>query len=75
MSNTLQSLQSELEDCSAVKSVWTDSDNLHVVVTGQTYGNVSDILNDYKKNKGVSQIEHEDAVYTGEERHYVLTDE
>lgn len=73
MNDTLNSLKSELDGCSAVKNTWLDGENLHVVVTGQTYGDVSDIFNDYKKNEGVSQIEHEDAEYNGEERHYVLT--
>lgn len=75
MSDTLKSLKSELEDCSAVKESWIEDDNLHVVVTGQTYGKVSDILNEYKRNQGVSQIDHDDAVYSGEKRHYVLESE
>lgn len=76
MTDALEELESELDsdNYSAVDRAWIDDDgNLHVIVSGQTYGKVSNIFDEYKTNRGVSQIEHEDAVYTGEKRHYVLT--
>lgn len=71
----LESLRDDLRELSAVKSVWIEDDEetLHVIVTGRTYPSVSNCLEKYKKNRGVTQIEHPDAEYTGEERHYVLS--
>lgn len=65
---SIEELRDEIKEISAVKDAWVArSKNIHVIVEGRSYSDYSKKI----KDMNLKQIDHKDAVYSGEKRHYV----
>lgn len=64
----LETAKEKFEDRSETKKTWISNNKLHVKVEGRSYPGISSVANEIDNLK---QVNHDQAEYSGEIRHYV----